>query len=262
MKTLMILTTFCYFLGMVKFFLHLAVKRKILYTLATAMIIIGFVFHTATLATLSAKTGHGPYTNPFEYASFFAWTIFGAQITATFVFRIRTLGVFVTPVGFLLIAWSFLLPGADGHPSYPNEYWLTLHLTLSFLALASFAVMFAASVMYLMQERMLKSHKISGLFKKIPDLETLDKLLHGSLVFGFPLITVGMWSAFIWTVTRQGSLLGNDPARILPLIIIWIIYAVLMAGRVFLGWRGHTIALLGSIGFAGALIALGIHVYK
>jgi ABC-type uncharacterized transport system permease subunit len=224
------------------------------------MVVIGFVFHTATLATLSAKTGHGPYTNPFEYASFFSWAIFGAQITATLIFRITTLGAFVTPVGFLILAWSFLLPGADGRPSYPNEYWLTLHLTLSFLALASFAVMFAGSVMYLIQERMLKKHHISGLFKKIPDLETLDKLLHGSLIFGFPLITVGMGSAFIWTITRQGSLLGTDPGRILPLLLIWIIYAVLMAGRGFLGWRGHTIALLGTIGFAGALAALGIHV--
>ncbi|MDH5543043.1 MAG: cytochrome c biogenesis protein CcsA [Nitrospinota bacterium] len=261
MKILMALAAFCYFLGMVKFFLHLAVKRQILFYLATAMIVAGFLFHTGMMFKISSMTGHGPYTTPFEQASFFSWTIMGMLIVAIFFSRVTALGVFVSPIGFLVLAYSFLLPMSDNSQLTNNEYWLTLHLTLSFLALSSFVVIFAASIMYLMQERQLKSHHLSGIFKRMPDLQTLDTVFHKSLIFGFPLITVGMGSAFMLTITKYGSLLGPKPGRILPLLIIWAVYAVIMIGRSLLGWRGHEIALMGLVGFAGAMAALGIHLY-
>lgn len=261
MKTLMVLALFCYFLAMLKYFLHLAIRKKILFYLATLIAAAGFVFHTAMLFSLSAKTGHGPYTNPFEYTSFFAWTVMGAMLTAIIVFRITSLGAFVSPVGFLIMAHAFLMPYSQ-KPTLPvKAFWLTMHHTVSFLAYSSFLVVFAVSAMYLIQEKQLKSHRIGGWFKRMPDLDALDTIFHRSLVFGFPLITVGVIAGFIWGHSTSGLLLGEEPIKTFPILLVWIIYAVLMVARIGLGQRGHRIALIGTVAFAMAIIALGIHLH-
>jgi ABC-type uncharacterized transport system permease subunit len=43
--------------------------------------------------------------------------------------------------------------------------------------------------------------------------------------------------------------------------MVWLVYAVLMVGRTFIGWRGHKIAVLGAVGFALACAGLGIHLF-
>ena len=261
MKTFMMLASFCYFLGMLKYFLHLAIKRRILVVLATLMIGLGFIFHTVMLVMLSMKTGHGPYTNPFEYTSFFAWTTMGALFVATIYYRISIIGVFVSPIGFLLMAHSFLMPFPDQEQTVVKEFWLTMHFTLSFLALSSFLVMFAASIMYLMQEKRLKKHSMGGLFGRMPDLDTLDGIYYGALVFGFPLISVGIISGFIRSHSMYGSILGPKPFTVFPILVVWAVYGLLVLGRSIFGWRGHQIALLGTVGFTAAIVAVAIHLH-
>lgn len=261
MKTLMVLAFFCYFLGMLKFFLHLAIRRKALFYLATAMIVLGVALHTAMLFALSAKTGHGPYTNSFEYTSFFAWTTMCALVVAIFIYRETSLGAFISPAGFLLMAYSLTLPQAAG-PAVPvKAFWMTMHYTVSFLALSSFVVVFAVSIMYLIQERQLKRHIAGIWFKRIPDLDTLDNIFYKAMLFGFPAITVGVGSGLIWSASRFGSPFGPDPVKSFPMIFVWAIYAILAIGRSVFGWRGHRIAMLGTAGFACAIAALGIHLY-
>ena len=82
MSTLFIIATFLYFLGMIKYLLYLAIRNKLLFILATAMIFAGFVVETSALIQRSMETGHGPYTNLFEYCVFLAWVVFGVFLIA------------------------------------------------------------------------------------------------------------------------------------------------------------------------------------
>lgn len=260
MKTLMALSLFCYFLAMLKYFIHLAVRKQFFYLMAVGLSALGFIFHTAMFFVISAKTGHGPYTNAFEYASFFTWTTMAVLLVIVIFFRITIVGAFVSPLVFLLMAYSMLLPDSSVQAgSSIRAFWLTMHYTVSFLALSSFIVVFAASAMYLIQERQLKHHNFGAWFKRMPDLDTIDLLLHRALLFGFPLITVGVVSGMIWTESHFGTLLGPQPMKVLPIILVWLIYAALMVGRTFVGWRGHKMAVLGVAGFVLACTGLGIH---
>lgn len=262
MKSLLVLSLFCYFLAMLKFILHLAVRKQFFYLMAAGFSALGFILHTVMFFQIAAQTGHGPYTNAFEYASFFAWTTMAVLIVFVFFFRVTAVGAFVSPLAFLLMAYSMLLPDSTvSEGAQVKAFWLTMHYTVSFLALSAFIVVFAASVMYLLQERQLKHRQFGAIFQRMPDLETLDLLLHRSLLFGFPLITVGVISGMIWTSAKFGTLLGPQPLKVVPIIVVWIVYALLMGGRTFAGWRGHTIAKLGVTGFVLAVAGLGIHLF-
>ncbi len=55
MTTLFIISTFLFFLGMVKYLLYLAMRNKTLFILATIMIAAGFAFETVALVQRSIE---------------------------------------------------------------------------------------------------------------------------------------------------------------------------------------------------------------
>jgi len=50
---------------------------------------------------------------------------------------------------------------------------------------------FGASILYLMQERALKSKSSSGMFSRLPALQVIDDIGYRSLMLGFPFMTLG-----------------------------------------------------------------------
>ena len=157
MNMFFVVSSFLYFLGLVKYLLYLAMRNRILFILATIMIALGFITQTIALVQRAGVTGHGPYTNSFEYCMFTAWIVFAAFLIAEGYYRFRHLGAFMVPIGFTLILWAMAL-SPESDPGLPvKAYWLTLHRTMSFLAFGAFSLIFAAGLMYLIQERQLKA---------------------------------------------------------------------------------------------------------
>jgi len=254
-----IIATFLYFLGMVKYLLHLATKNRILFILATIMITLGFVAETVAFGQRSMVTGHGPYTNVFEYCAFLSWAVFGVFLIAEGYFKIKPLGAFMVPVGFalMLIAMA-LFDGAEA--TLPvKAYWLTMHRTLSFLSFGAFTLVFAAGVMYLIQERELKSKHFGGWYHRLPPLGVLDDMNRMGLIFGFPIISVGVVAAIVWSSQSYGFIIRVNTSTVL-LMVGWVMYATLLVGRAILGWRGRRAAAIGVAGFCVVIAALLIHI--
>ncbi len=259
MNSLFVVATFLFFLGMVKYLLHLALRNKMLFVLATVMIALGLVVETAALIQRSMLTGHGPYTNAFEYCVFLAWVVFIVFLIAEGYFRIKPLGAFMVPIGFALMLIAFAFSQETESVLPVKAYWLTMHRTLSFLAFGAFSLVFASGLMYLIQERQLKSKHFGGWYHRLPSLAILDDANRVGLVFGFPIITVGMLAAVVWSTQSYGALIKFDTSTV-SLIIGWIVYAVLSYGRVALGWRGKKAAALGITGFCIVVTALLMHI--
>lgn len=259
MSTLFVIATFLYFLGMIKYLLHLAMRNKILFILATIMIFAGFVVETAALVQRSMETGHGPYTNLFEYCVFLAWVVFAVFLIAEGYFKIKPLGAFMVPIGFALMMVSIPISPDSGSLLPAKAYWLTLHRTLSFLSFGAFSLVFAAGLMYLIQERQLKSKRIGGWYRRLPSLDALDDINRKGLVFGFPIITIGALAAAAWSIQKYGIIVKLETSTVL-LLTAWAVYAMVSAGRIALGWRGRRAAIFGIVGFFIVVTALITHI--
>ena len=61
-----------------------------------------------------------------------------------------------------------------------------------FVGYAALFLSFAASLLYLLQERSLKSKKPAAILLRLPALEVIDQIGYRSLLLGFPFIA---WSA-------------------------------------------------------------------
>jgi cytochrome c-type biogenesis protein CcsB len=114
-------------------------------------------------------------------------------------------------------------------------------------------------VLYLLQERMLKSKNFSPLYYRLPSLETLDNINYRCLTFGFPLMTMGIISGAVWANSAWGGYWRWDPKETWALIT-WFLYAALLHGRLTVGWRGRRAAIFAIIGFASLLFTfLGVN---
>ncbi len=88
-----------------------------------------------------------------------------------------------------------------GNPvgSWPNPVvggaWLTAHIALALLGYAALALMALASLLYLVQERALKSKKPRKSYPWLPALGMLDEFIARSMGVGFALITLAVVTA-------------------------------------------------------------------
>jgi cytochrome c-type biogenesis protein CcsB len=230
----------------------------------------GFGIHCATLVFRFLALGHTPVTNLHESLSFFAWCLVGIFLLLDLHYRLAVLGAFLSPLALLLMLLGSAAPMEPQHLNpILNSWWFPIHVTLAFLGNAVFAVAFIVGVMYLLQERMLKSKKFSGLFFRLPSLETLDSINYRCLTWGFPLMTMGIVSGAFWANSALGSYWSWDPKETWALIT-WFLYAALLHGRLAIGWRGRRAALLAIIGFVCLLFTFfgvnflmsGFHSFK
>ncbi len=211
--------------------------------------IIGFIFHTANIVVRYIEGGHIPVTSMHEATSFFSWSVLILFFIHEFKYKLGLLSSFIMPIVFLLMFSSSVFPREIKALSpVLQSYWFGIHTILAFLGDAAFAMACGIGIMYLIQERNVKSRRLSTLFQKLPSLQTLDEINYHLITLGFPLLTLAMITGVIWANSAWGTYWRWDPKEVWSLIT-WIIYALVLHLRLTVGWRGKKAAILSIIGF-------------
>ena len=121
---------------------------------------LGFVFQTAFLSIRGHALGRCPITNLFEVIIFVAWSVALFYIVVGPAYRLSLMGAFTAPLVVLLQLFALLAPIDRPHPvKLPANPWLEFHASMSLIAYGAFALACIAGVMYLVQERQLKTHQ-------------------------------------------------------------------------------------------------------
>ncbi|HVF57973.1 MAG TPA: cytochrome c biogenesis protein [Pyrinomonadaceae bacterium] len=245
-------------------------KRRAVERVSFGALCFGFAAHTAAIITDWAGDGHYPLLHLHETISFLAWTLVIAYALAAYRYSAKALGAFLLPlVAVLVFASNVVRSASDPIASRITEgsaSWLfPIHTTLLLFAYASFVVAFAASVMYLWQERELKSKSFGSVFHRLPSLSTVDDIGSNAAGVGFTLLTLGIVTGVTWSLASKGRMWHNDPIEFFALLT-WVLYLALIHYRT--QWRGRKAAWLGIAGFGlvlctfvGALLMGGYHVF-
>lgn len=253
-------TLLVYFVATICYLIGVITRRELLGQVAKWILVGGFGVHCVTLASRWLATGLTPAASLFEALSFFAWALVGTFLLFDLRYRIAALGAFVCPLALVLMIGGSAAPKQvpAANPML-DSWWFPVHVTLAFLGYAVFAVAAMAGVMYLLQERRLKGKKFSGLFYRLPSLDTLDSINYKCLTFGFPLMTMGIISGAIWANSAWGGYWRWDPKET-GALVVWFLYAALLHGRLTIGWRGRRAAIFAILGFLCLLFTfLGVN---
>lgn len=249
-----VITTLLYAVGTVGYLIYVIRTEKAIHRIAYGFLLAGFLSHTLGLAMLVSQIRQMPVTTLPQTFSLFAWAIVGSYLAFQLKFNIRILGTFVSPLAVIFMLLSSAIPSrAIPSSQLFKSVWLTFHVATTFIGMAIFALAFCAGVMYLLQERQIKNKNFGLLYRRLPSLEVLDSLNYVCLTFGFPLITIGLISGFVYAGAVWRSFWHWDPKEIL-FVVTWLIYAVLLHERLAVGWRGRRAAIMAIIGFSAILL--------
>src|ERR1035437_2969106 len=264
------LVTFIYFAAFVFYLFQMTLGRDFWGRLATYTAFAGLIAQTIALifrwkASYDLGMGHAPLSNFYESLVFFAWTIVFLYLIMELRLRNRSLGVFVLPVSFLLMAFASLSPDISSRidPLIPalQSNWLTSHVLTCFMGYAAFRVASGLGIMYFLKIAAAgkKREMISDFFHLLPDEGAVDELIYQSTAQGFVFLTLGIMTGSVWAHYAWGSYWSWDPKETWSLIT-WLIYALMLHARHVRGWRGKRMALMSIIGFACVLFTyLGVN---
>src|SRR5437870_10528734 len=211
---------------------------------------LGFIFQTAFLSMRGHALGRCPITNLFEVFIFLAWSVAAIYMLVGPGYRLSLMGAFTAPLVVVLQVFALIAPIDIRHPvKLPANPWLEFHASISLVAYGAFALACIAGVMYLVQERQLKTHQLHSIFYHLPPLSDLFAAITRLLWFGFALYTLGLISGFF----------TGRPLPRLQMICafgVWILYAAILQGRHLRRVAPKRIAALCIIGFSAALTLL------
>ena len=270
------ISTFVYFFAMVLYISYLAFRSKGLGKAATLSLSGGVLVETAAIGlrwyeSYALGIGRAPLTNMYESLAFFSWTIALIYLALERKYRVKTVGAFIAPFPFLIMAYASLNPN-DIQPLVPalQSNWLISHVVTCFVGYAAFAVSFAVSILYLFKAGSEQhSTKSPGAFWGfLPASSALDEIGYKTIAIGFPLLTIGIVTGAFWANVAWGTYWSWDPKETWSLIV-WLIYAAYLHARITRGWRGKRAAILSIVGFSATifcylgvnLILSGLHSY-
>jgi ABC-type uncharacterized transport system permease subunit len=249
-RSLLIASTVCYLAAVVRTLL--AVRDRIalhgrfnFFAIGT-----GFLFQTAFLSVRGHALGRCPLTNLFEVFVFLAWSVALIYLLVGPTYRLSLMGAFTAPLVLVLQAFALLAPIDVPHAArLPANPWLEFHASVSMVAYGGFALACVAGVMYLVQERQLKTHQLHSMFYHLPPLTNLFDALTRLLWLGFGLYTAGLVSGFF-----TGGPLPR--VKMVCAFGVWLFYGAILRGRYLRWFAPRRIAALCVLAFSAAISVL------
>jgi ABC-type transport system involved in cytochrome c biogenesis permease subunit len=219
----------------------------------------GWICHTGAVILRGIELRRLPFSTLAEMISLLIWAVILLDFWVERHRRVRPLSAFVLPV---VLALGLGLP--TGLRSIvlepPVTGWIMVHVALLLVGLAALVLNFVGALMYLVVERQLKAKRPGAAYYRLPPLETLDRLTVATLTVAFPFLTVGLALGVLSARRAWGSVIAFDPLALFSMLM-WVIYAATLLGRVLGHWRGRRAAYFSIAGFCVMLATLSAGVF-
>jgi ABC-type uncharacterized transport system permease subunit len=140
-----------------------------------------------------------------------------------------------------LAAISVMLPGvfpATHQLENANLFAFKAHIAAAMLAYSLFTIAMLHAVLISQVEKRLHHGKLPRVLQNLPPLLTMETLLFRMIGIGFVLLSLTLASGIIFSEEIFGKVWQFNH-KVLFGFISWLVFAVLLWGHVFYGWRGR-----------------------
>jgi cytochrome c-type biogenesis protein CcsB len=231
---------------------------------ATLLAWFGVAFQAASILFRTLAGGRLPLSNMYEFSCTFVLLAGVVYLLFERWYGVRQLGAIVLPLIVGMCAYIWLLPTELREvnaliPALQNRPLMTVHVSMAILAYATFAVAFAAAVLFLIANRW----RVAWL----PSPDLLDDLGFRAVTIGFPAMSLVLILGSVWAYRAWGTYWQWDPKETAALFT-WLIYGVYLHTRSLRGWRGSRSAVILLVAFAAVVFTYfgnyvfgGLHAY-
>ena len=258
-RLFLLLTLSAYSLSLVSYLRFLYAGKTLAGRLGTIFLGLGLVVHYFALLERSRGLHTVPYHDLYGSLSLFGWLLALTYLGLEFYHRQRSVGAFVLP--FILVFFlAAHLAGAGSDrlpPTQAHGVVFALHVTLSILAYAAFALSFVLSAIFLLENRLLRNRHLGDVVWRLPALDLLERMSQSSVLIGLVSIAVGTVLGFVWVDRLTGQYWYYDPKYAVTLLVL-LLYAVYLQLSRTSNWRGARASRLNIFNFVVVILSFTV----
>jgi len=253
----LILTVVTYGASFAFYWWFLRDGKELVGRLGTVFLGLGVVAHYFALLERSRGLHTVPYHDVYGAMSLFGWLLALTYLALELLHRQQSVGAFVLPFILVFFLAAHLAPVDRLPPTQARGVAFAFHVTLSILAYAAFALAFVFSLVFLAEERLLKSHKLGSVVWRLPPLELLERMSRSSVLVGLISIAIGTVLGFVWVDRLHGQIWYYDPkyAVTLILLVLYVLYFHLARTA---AWRGARASKLCIFNFVVVILNFAV----
>jgi ABC-type uncharacterized transport system permease subunit len=213
-----------------------SVKQPRLEPLAWILILIAIIGHSDVIMQMmrvNARFSIGLL----EAMSLLGWTLAALACLISIDKHNRVLGAILMLSAAVGAALGTGLGGADRFAEATLGWQLTAHILLSMGAAALLFAAAATAILLVILDRRLRMRRIADLSSALPPLDALEKIMFRLVAAGFGLLTLALITGFVFVTNLFTQ---NLVQKTVLSLIAWLIFGVLLVGRLRFGWRGRS----------------------
>lgn len=149
--------------------------------------------------------------------------------------------------------FPLILPAGAPIP-VSGRFAFKVHLVIAMLAYGLFTIATLQALVITLMERRLHGHELTAGMHNMPPLLTMEKFLFQIITAGFLLLTLTLISGMVFSEELFGQPLAFTH-KVVFAAMSWSIFAVLLGGRFFYGWRGRAALRWVLVGFVALVLA-------
>ena len=234
--------------------------------LCTRFGIFAVLLHVGCMVVKGLSLGRLPMGTPFEFMCALALAMMATYLVIEIRIQVKNTGFLVTGMAFFLVffgaAFSTTNPEVSpflADPGYAG------HAILVLLAYTALSLSFLFAMLYLILNRQLMRKQFGLLFRRLPSLDTLERMSVGAVKMGVPLLFASLCLGHLWMYDLADRMDPAMAAKLSPwdpkIMVSWVIligYTIGLIGYRFFGWRGKRMNVMAVVGYLVMVATIGL----
>lgn len=216
------------------------------------------LIHAVYLLDRTFVFDHPPATTVFEILTLLAFSVAVAYAFIERLSRAKETGYFILNIAFFFqLASSLFIKDLLEVPEVLRNPLFGVHVTSALLGYAAITISAVYGFLYLMLYHEIRASKFGVIYKKLPNLETLERMSFIAILMAFGLLTLAIVFGFIWLPKAFEDFSYLDP-KLVGTLIIWGMYGMVIVAKKFRRWTGRKVMLLAVTGFIVTIFSMTI----
>lgn len=222
------------------------------------LLVVTILLHFLYFILRTVTFNHPPVTSVFEIFSVLAFAVAVAYVVIERQSGAKETGYFILSISFFFqLGSSLFIRDPVEVPQILRSNWFGLHIASALIGYAAITISAVYGLLYLMLYHEIKANRFGVIYKKLPSLETLEKMNFIAITLAFLFLTLAILAGFIWLPRAFTSFSYADP-KLLGTIAIWSMYGIGILARKRGILRGRSVMILSICAFAVALFSMTI----
>lgn len=217
------------------------------YLLVTSLALITHGFALSHIVFIKGGINFGFYVT----VSMVLFVVVAVLIISALTKPVEKIGLLVFPIAAISLLLLHLFPD-QSHILRDIQIGMRIHILTSILAFSILSIGAAQALLVALQEHQLRAHQPNRFMRSLPPLQVMEQFLFELIGAGFLLLTVSLMTGLIFV---HDLFVQHLVHKTVLSICAWLIFGLLLFGKLFYGWRGKIAIRWTLIGFITLLLA-------